>query len=156
MKVDAGLWINHQRTLIVITFPDGVKTLELRSHLEPRESGPDAVAAGFDRPATMLRNPFYSEIIGAIRDAEAILIFGPGEAKHELRQHLERAGLGGKVIGVEVADLMTEGEITIKVREQFQSLKTQGRPSSSRKASFPTRPKATSPLPNHARQEQRS
>jgi hypothetical protein len=156
MKVDAGLWINHERTLIVITFPDGEKTLELSSHLGPLpevDKGPGAV---FDRAATMLLNRFYTEIIGAIRDAEAILIFGPGEAKHELRQHLERARLGAKVVGVEAAGPMTDAQIADKVREQFQSVKIPGRPTSSREDSTPTRPKAGIPLPTHARQEQRS
>ena len=33
---------------------------------------------------------YYDEVISCIRPAEAILIFGPGEAKGELRKRIER------------------------------------------------------------------
>jgi len=36
------------------------------------------------------------EIVSRIRDAESILIFGPGEAKGELKAHLEKDKLDGR------------------------------------------------------------
>lgn len=105
MKVKAGIWIDHQRTLIVITFDGGEKKLEIRA--DP--SGP--------------RTLYYTKVIRAVWDAEAILVFGPGEAKNELRQHLVRAMLGGKVVGVEAVEAMTDLQIAAKVREHFQPAK---------------------------------
>ena len=58
-----------------------------------------------------------------IRDAESILIFGPVEAKGELKKHLEREGLGGRIVGIETVDKMTEPQITAKVRQYFLNLK---------------------------------
>ena len=38
-------------------------------------------------------NDYYDEVIAVIRDADAIQIFGPGEAKGELEKRLETAGV---------------------------------------------------------------
>jgi hypothetical protein len=54
-----------------------------------------------------------------IRDAESILIFGPGEAKGELEEHLERNNLGGRIVGIETVDKMTDRQIAAKVRQYF-------------------------------------
>jgi hypothetical protein len=62
---------------------------------------------------------YYDDVITHLRDAHAILIFGPGEAKGELKARLERDGLGGSVVAVEAADKMTDRQIAAKVRERF-------------------------------------
>jgi hypothetical protein len=64
-------------------------------------------------------NQYYDAVIAGIRGAEAILIFGPGEAKGELKKRLEKDKLGGKIVGVETADKMTDHQIAAKVREHF-------------------------------------
>jgi hypothetical protein len=64
-------------------------------------------------------NIYYDAVIAAIRDAESILIFGPGEAKGELKERLERDNLGGRIVGVEPVDKMTDRQIAAKVREYF-------------------------------------
>ena len=62
---------------------------------------------------------YYDEVIAAIGDAESILIFGPSEAKGELRKRLERNKLGGRIVAVETVDKMTDRQIAAKVREHF-------------------------------------
>ena len=57
--------------------------------------------------------------IASIRDAESILIFGPGEAKGELKQRLETNNLGGRIVGIETVDKMTDRQIAAKVRQHF-------------------------------------
>ena len=54
-----------------------------------------------------------------MRDAEEILILGPGEAKGELKKRLARENLGGRIVGIEAADKMTDPQIVAKVREHF-------------------------------------
>jgi hypothetical protein len=51
--------------------------------------------------------------------AESILLFGPGEAKGELRKRLERDKLGGRIVAVETVDKMTDRQIAAKVRGYF-------------------------------------
>jgi len=58
-------------------------------------------------------------VIASIRNAEAILIFGPGEAKGELKERLKENNLGGVVVGIETADKMTDRQIAAKVRKHF-------------------------------------
>jgi hypothetical protein len=58
---------------------------------------------------------YYAEVVAAIPQAESILIFGPGEAKGELRKCLVRAKGRGNVIAVETADKMTHNQIVAKV-----------------------------------------
>jgi len=58
-------------------------------------------------------------VIACIRDAEAILIFGPGEAKGELKRRLDKNRLGGRIAGVETVDKMTDRQIAAKARQHF-------------------------------------
>ena len=54
-----------------------------------------------------------------IRDADSIWIFGPGEAKVELEKRLKQEDLGGRIVGVETVDKMTDHQIAAKVRDHF-------------------------------------
>jgi hypothetical protein len=64
-------------------------------------------------------NIYYEAVIACLRDAESILLFGPGEAKGELKKRLEKSKLGGRIAGVETVDRMTDREIAAKVRKHF-------------------------------------
>ena len=64
-------------------------------------------------------NIYYEAVIACLRDAEAILIFGPGEAKGELKKRLVRSKLGGRIAGIETVDKMTDRQIAAKVRQHF-------------------------------------
>jgi hypothetical protein len=58
-------------------------------------------------------------VIAALRAAESILIFGPGEAKGELKNQLDQARLGKNIIAMETSDKMTDGQVASKVRDYF-------------------------------------
>jgi hypothetical protein len=64
-------------------------------------------------------NIYYDAVIASIRDAESILIFGPGEAKGELKKRLASSNLGGRIVGMETVDKMTDRQIAVKVRRYF-------------------------------------
>jgi hypothetical protein len=72
-----------------------------------------------DRQYTAHLNRYYDEVISCIHDAESILIFGPGEAKQELKNRLAREGLATRIVGIEAADKMTAPQIQAKVRRHF-------------------------------------
>jgi len=69
-------------------------------------------------------NKYYDHVISCIRDAESILIFGPGEAKGEIEKRLENEALSGRVVGVETVDKMTDRQIAARVRRQFSKTKS--------------------------------
>ena len=54
-----------------------------------------------------------------LRDAESIFLFGPGEAKGELKKRLEDDHLDHLIQAVETVDQMTDRQIAAKVREYF-------------------------------------
>ncbi len=63
---------------------------------------------------------YYDEVIASIRDAESILIFGPGEAKGELKKRLRKDKLDGRIAAMQTVDRMTDREIAARVREYFR------------------------------------
>jgi hypothetical protein len=73
-----------------------------------------------ERKFTGHLNIYCNAVIACIRDAESILIFDPGEAKGELKKRLERNKLGGRIVGIETIDRMTDRQISAKVRRYFQ------------------------------------
>jgi hypothetical protein len=56
-----------------------------------------------------------------LRSIERFKIFGPGEAKGELKKRLERNKLGERIVGIETIDRMTDRQIAAKVRQYFQN-----------------------------------
>lgn len=132
MKTGVGLWIDHKKAIIVVVTEEGEEIRRILSQAEkqPRRSG-DSPLKGFyasrqvpaedrsQRIFTGLLNSYYDEVIAGIRDAESILIFGPGEAKDELKARLEKNNLGERVVGIEAADKMTDRQIAAKVRHHF-------------------------------------
>lgn len=73
-----------------------------RHHRQSGTSGPADDAR--QRELTEHLNRYYEEVVSRIRDAESILIFGPSEAKGELKARLEKDKLGGRVVGIETSD----------------------------------------------------
>ena len=124
MKKEVGLWIDHQKTIIVSVTDNGEETSLIKSGMEKhvRYSGAAQEDSAEDQRDTRFTghlNKYYDHIISLIRDAESILIFGPGEAKVELEKRLEGESLSGRVVGVETVDKMTNRQIAAKVRDYY-------------------------------------
>lgn len=124
MNKAIGLWIDHREAVIVTLTRTGEQTQRLESGLEKHvrfAGGAQAVTTEDmrDRRFANHLNTYYAEVIAQIRAADAILIFGPGEAKGELQKQLASAGLEAHIVGVEAADKMTDRQIAARVRQQF-------------------------------------
>jgi len=124
MKREVGLWIDHRKAVIVSVTDKGEETSLIESDMEKhvRHSGAaqeDSAEDQRDDRFTGHLNQYYDHVISRIRDAESILIFGPGEAKVELEKRLERESLSGRVVGVETVDKMTDRQIAARVRQHF-------------------------------------
>jgi hypothetical protein len=122
MKKTVGLWIDHKKALIVFVAGKDTETKLISSNIEKhhRQSG---VAMPADdvrqRELTGHLNTFYDEVVSCIREAESILILGPGEAKGELRQRLEKDNLSRRIVGIKTSDKMTDKQIVAVVRGHF-------------------------------------
>jgi len=68
------------------------------------------------------RNILTMFAAGRLRDAERILICGPGEAKFELEKEIKKSKeLSARIVGIKPADKMTERQILAKVKVFFAS-----------------------------------
>jgi hypothetical protein len=133
MKTKVGLWIDHRKANIVAVTDKGeeVKLIKSKVDKQPGRSGGIRSTTPYESqqvPADDSRekkftghlNIYYDEVIAFIRDAESILIFGPGEAKGELKKRLKKNNLDAHIIGIETVDKMTDRQIAAKVRQYFQ------------------------------------
>jgi hypothetical protein len=141
---EIGLWIDHRRAVIVTV--DGkdersgkngtndkneenavVAIEEVVSGMEKHvrySSGAhmqeDTAEDQQDKRFNGHLNKYYEEVAGHLRNAAAILILGPGEAKGELQKLLTHQGKGDVIVGVQAADKMTDHQIAVLVRQHFR------------------------------------
>lgn len=125
MKKNVGLWIDHRKAVIVSVMDKGEETRVISSDMEKHTrfsggSSEDGSAEDMrDRQFGNHLDTYYDEVILSIRDADSILLLGPGEAKGELEARLNRGRPKGGSVSVETADKMTARQIAAKVREHF-------------------------------------
>ena len=132
MRTKVGLWIDHEKAIVVAVTEKGEETKLIISMAEKqlRRSGDSPLKGSYDsqqvpaddrrqRTYTQHLNIYYDAVIGCIRNAESMLIFGPGKAKDELKKRLEKNNLGGRVVGIGTVDKMTARQIAAKVRKYF-------------------------------------
>ncbi len=132
MQKNVGLWIDHRKAVIVMLTERGqeLKLIISKVEKQPSRSGGSGSTASYEAqqvPADDRRerdfmghlNIYYDAVIASIRDAESILVFGPGEAKGELKKRMARNKIGGRIVGFETVDKMTDRQIAAKVRQRF-------------------------------------
>jgi stalled ribosome rescue protein Dom34 len=128
MKSKVGLWIDHRKAVIVTITDKGEEISTINSQMEKhvRFSGEAAEGgAGEDVRDRGFGNhlaAYYDKVIAYLREAESILIFGPGEAKGELEARLTKEGHKGPTVSVETTDKMTDPQIAEKVRQHFSKV----------------------------------
>ncbi|MBN2084549.1 MAG: hypothetical protein JW748_04940 [Anaerolineales bacterium] len=128
MDTHTGLWIDHRKAVIVIIKGEVEEIRTITSgvgkHTRYKTGKSDEVGSAediVDRKFGNELNSYYDEVIAVIRDADAVRIFGPGEAKRELEHRMERAGLKKLVAAVETVDKMTDRQIAAKARDFLRS-----------------------------------
>jgi len=133
MKTTVGLWIDHRKAVIVPVTDEGEEMELTISKVEKqlRRSGDSPLEGRYEslqvpaddsrvRRLTGRLNIYYDAVIASIRDADSILLFGPGEAKGELQERIEKSNLRGRIVAVETVDKMTNRQIAAKARQYFQ------------------------------------
>lgn len=142
MKKYVGIWLDHREAFVVYLLKDQQVTGGDQDMIERVESqierrvrlsggsrsrktpyGPQEISVDGkqeDRIKGQLRK-YYQEILKRISDADRILIFGPGEAKNELKKEIEKSKpMAGKIKRIESADKMTVRQTAAKVRAFFK------------------------------------
>jgi hypothetical protein len=130
-----GIWLDHREAYLVWADGDGeteVQHTEIESPKRGKEtgrtiSGRMGVYGGLpphanpDEKLHQLARQLYEKLCRAVRTAEDVYIFGPGQAKKELLKALrDQKGFGGRVRELESAQKMPESQIVARVREVFE------------------------------------
>jgi hypothetical protein len=132
MITKVGLWIDHEKAVVVSITENGEVIKEITSDVEkqPRRSGDSPLKGTYEpiqvpaddsrqRAFTGGLNVYYDKVIASIGSAEAILIFGPSTAKDELKERLKVNNLDSRIVGVETVDKMTDHQIAAKTKQYF-------------------------------------
>jgi len=124
MNHKVGIWIDHKRAVIVSASADGVTTKILESDVgaHPRYSGQQDSGGEkkYEERHGQDLDRYYDDVISELGQPEAFLIFGPGEAKLELKGRLSRTKVSSeRTVDVETSDKLTDPQIVAKVKEHF-------------------------------------
>jgi len=132
MKTTVGVWIDHRKAVVVLVTDEGEVAELTISKVEKqlRRSGDSPMKGRFEsklvpadnsqqKKSTGQLNIYYDAVIASIRDADSILLFGPGEAKGELQERIEKSRLRGRIVAVETAERMTDRQIVARARQYF-------------------------------------
>ncbi len=133
MQKQIGLWIDHKKAVIVTIENKKESIQQIESHLDKHTKstggsrGRTAYSPQYvsmetqeDRRYHEQLNKYYRQVISAVRGADALFVFGAGEAKFELEKKISGAKKKIPNIQVEAADKMTPRQIAAKVRKHFQ------------------------------------
>jgi len=124
MNNNVGVWIDHRKAVIVSIKEKGEEIREIPSDMEKhiRFSGGAQVASAEDqrdRRFTGHLDKYYDKVVSCVRDADSILILGPGEAKGEFEKRLRAESFGARIVGIEAMDKMNYHDLAAKVQKHF-------------------------------------
>ena len=124
MNHDVGVWIDHQKAVIVCISGDEVTTKTLESDVEPHPHYSGSQEGGGEKKYEERHNlhldQYYDEVISQLGQPNALFLFGPGEAKLQLKNRLGRSKVSSdSIVTVESTDKLTNPQIVAKVKEHY-------------------------------------
>ena len=123
----AGVWIDHTKAVIVSASEGRITTRTVESDVDahPHYGGQQDGGGEkkYEERHRQSLDRYYDEVIAHLGAPEALLIFGPGEAKLELKGRLGRSVTPSQTsIDIETAGRLTDPQIVAKVKEHFTRL----------------------------------
>jgi hypothetical protein len=132
MATKAGVWIDHQRAVVVLISDAGQEIRQFKSSPTPsarpasgsrsknKYTPNDFIAEDRrDRKLADERKQLYDEVLACLRGADALLLLGPGEAKGEFSKHIVAKKLRGLKVELETTDKLTDRQLAVRVGEHF-------------------------------------
>lgn len=105
-----AIWIDHQEAILAI-FTDAhlLREDELFSGVGPHTHGGGWSQKHIESHRHAVLDHYYKEIVQNLTGTDTIIIYGPGQAKNELLQHINRhKGLSQCVIDLVTADKLSD------------------------------------------------
>ncbi|HNW33397.1 MAG TPA: hypothetical protein PKM25_00555 [Candidatus Ozemobacteraceae bacterium] len=135
MGKQVGVWVDRRKAVIVTIAQDEevmqVVYSMIETHGRPSGGsrsrtlyGPQEVLAddSLQRQSSMHLKKYYNDIASYMKNADYIMLMGPGEARDELRKNLDRRMMREKILAVEPAEKMTDREVAARVRAFYANL----------------------------------
>ena len=133
MSHKVGVWIDHKKAVIVsaATSRVTVKTLEsgIGPHARyssragyPTSDGPQdgRGETNYEERYEQHLDQYYDEVIDQLGHPTALLVFGPGEAKLQLKERFDRLpAQPACVVEIETTDKLTDPQVVAKVKEHY-------------------------------------
>lgn len=132
MDRNVGLWIDHKQAYAIWSNDGRVE--EIVSHIEPpahfsggtqlggkQNQKADVELRHNDRFKMQLQK-YYQQVMSALKNADSILIMGPGQAKIEFEKAIRKNKMmQQRVLKVETVDKMTRNQMIAYVRKFYQN-----------------------------------
>jgi len=125
MSHDVGVWIDHKKAVIVSIAEGQVSSRTLESDVGAHRHYSGSREGGGEKKYEEHHNQdldrYYDDVIGQLGEPDALLLFGPGEAKLQLKERLGRSkGPSERIVAVESTDKLTDPQIVAKVKEHYR------------------------------------
>ena len=140
MELKIGLWLDNRRAVVVSISGKEEKLESIDSNVEKyfRHSGggnPDHNYGRKDKTAYDIVDKdmeehlkkYYKKIISQIKNADSVLIIGPGKAKQELKKYIDKNGSLSCNIEVVTSDKMSDNKILSMIRQYYQTEGAKGK-----------------------------
>ena len=134
MDRNVGLWIDHKQAY-AIWYSEG-RIDEIPSHIEPptHYSGGTQLGGKMNQKGDvelhhndrfrLQLNKYYRQVITALKNADSILIMGPGQAKVEFEKTIRKnKQMQKRILKVETANKMTKNQMIAYVRKFYRNQK---------------------------------
>jgi stalled ribosome rescue protein Dom34 len=131
MAIKAGIWIDHRQAVVVLIADTGKTIKKIASgiqrpdHIKTKHKYTKNDFAAEDtlqKKALSQLDAFYKEVTSCIREANAILVVGPGEAKREFIKRLKSKKRRVRITDIEASDKMTDRQLAAKIEQHFAKI----------------------------------
>ena len=124
MSQDVGVWIDHKKAVIVSIASGAVTTTTMESDVGAHPHFSGSQEGGGEKKYEERRGQdldrYYDNVISQMGKADSLLLFGPGEAKLQLKERLAHSKVSpARIVAVESADKLTDPQIVAKVKEHY-------------------------------------
>jgi len=133
MSNGAGIWLDHRRAVVVNFTAQGHRLEKFQSGLrmllkdidgsqQRSLFGTKSKGARGPKPAPAEKadlSAFLEDVAAAVQNADSIAVIGPGQAKSDLRTHLEKWKLDDRIVSVEPAERMSDRQLVAHFQKEL-------------------------------------
>lgn len=122
-----AVWVDHREAILAI-FQDAhlLREEDLFSEAGPRTHGGGWSQKRIEAHRHAVLDHFYEEVVGEMLGADQVILYGPGQAKYELEQHVNRIkSLHGHILKVVTTDKLGDTQLARQALQDFNPARNQ-------------------------------